>query len=147
MPFCGNCGKQYTEGMKFCGYCGASLGLPAAPPVLVVHGFRKEPGIIALAAALVGIFLFGVGHFIVGKVGRGLAFLFVGIIVKLGIVFFFLIGTVEAVLRGSGTGTALGLFLLLVILNFVLWIWQIYDPYALAKKYNAELERTGKALW
>jgi uncharacterized membrane protein len=35
----------------------------------------------------------------------------------------------------------------LALINLILWIVQIYDANRLAKKYNMELERTGKAPW
>jgi hypothetical protein len=36
---------------------------------------------------------------------------------------------------------------LLIVLRVGVWIWQTYDAYKLARKYNAEVERTGKPPW
>jgi TM2 domain-containing membrane protein YozV len=146
MPFCKNCGTQYSEGTKFCSNCGAALeGAVVAAPVAAVAVSKKDAGVAALLAGLVGLFLFGIGHFYVGKIGRGVVFLVVGIIVKIGLAFFWLAGMVE--LMFVGAGAAFGLLILIALLNLGLWIWQIYDAYALAKRYNAEVERTGKAPW
>jgi TM2 domain-containing membrane protein YozV len=148
MPFCRNCGSQLAEGTKFCQNCGAPLEPHAAPPspaALAAPIPRKDAGIAALIAGLVGLFLFGFGHIYVGKIGRGVVFLVVGIIVKIALVFFWLAGMIE--LTFGGTGAAFGLLILLALLNLGLWVWQIYDAYALAKKYNAEAERTGKPPW
>jgi len=144
MPFCKSCGAEYTEGAKFCHKCGASL--TASPTVTYVAAApRKDAGVTALIAGLVGIGLFGVGHFYVGKIGRGVLFLVVGIVVKIAFVAAYLIGMLQLVFGASGWG--FGVFILIGLLNLGLWIWQIYDAYALANKYNAEAERTGKPPW
>jgi TM2 domain-containing membrane protein YozV len=94
---------------------------------------RKDTGITALIAGLGGIFLLGLGYFYVGKIGRGILFLLVGVILKIALVL--------------SLFTATGILILVAVLNLGLWIWQIYDPYKLAKTYNAKVERTGKPPW
>jgi TM2 domain-containing membrane protein YozV len=144
MPFCRNCGAEYTEGAKFCQKCGTSL--TAQPTVTYVAAApRKDAGVTALIAGLVGIFLFGIGHFYVGKIGRGILFLVVGVVVKIVFAGTYLIGMLQLVFGTSGWG--FGAFVLIGLLNLGLWIWQIYDAYALANKYNSEAERTGKPPW
>jgi TM2 domain-containing membrane protein YozV len=154
MPFCRNCGAQYSEGTRFCSNCGAALEA-AAPPTTyhVTPGMsgitistlpRKDTGITALIAGLGGIFLFGLGHFYVGKIGRGILFLLVGIVLKVALLVSYLGGIVSLF---TGTSEWFGILILVAVLNLGLWIWQIYDPYKLAKTYNAEVERTGKPPW
>jgi TM2 domain-containing membrane protein YozV len=148
MPFCRNCGTQYTEGARFCGNCGVAL---EAPPTTYhvtpgVGGItvstlpRKDTGIAALIAGFGGLFLFGLGHFYVGKIGRGIVYLFLGIVLKIALA----VG-VMSLFVGSGVGFAI--LVLVALLNLFVWIWQIYDPYELAQTYNAEVERTGKPPW
>ncbi len=154
MPFCRNCGAQYSEGTRFCSSCGAALEAPPQPTTYhVTPGMsgitvsslpRKDAGIAALIAGLGGIFLFGLGHFYVGKIGRGIILLLVGIVLKIALSFSYLGGIVSLF---TGTGEWFGILILVAVLNLGLWIWQIYDPYKLAKTYNTEVERTGKPPW
>lgn len=154
MPFCRNCGTQYSEGMKFCGNCGAPLGLLhhllhitsrlGVGGVTVSTLPSKDAGTAALISALGGLFLFGLGHFYVGKIGRGIALLLVGIVLKIALVVSYLGGIMSLFL---GIGVGFGILILVALLNLGLWVWQIYDPYTLAKTYNAEIERTGKPPW
>lgn len=44
-----------------------------------------------------------------------------------------------------GVGFVVGIFLILV--RLVLWVWQTYDAYKLAKQFNAHVEQCGKAPW
>jgi hypothetical protein len=145
MPFCRNCGAEYIEGTKFCQKCGSALQPVAVAPAPIAAVGRKEAGIAALIGAIGGLLLFGLGHFYVGKIGRGLAFLLVGIILKIALVVFYFGGVMVFLFGGSSA--AIVMLILVAILNLGVWIWQIYDPYALAKTYNAEVERTGKSPW
>jgi TM2 domain-containing membrane protein YozV len=128
LPFCGNCGAEYTEGTRVCVNCGADL--EAAPvAALAVSALHKDVRVASyLLAGLVGIFIFGAGHFYLRKIRRGVVFLVLGIVVK------------TALLLPLAFG-------LVAIVNLGLWIAQIYDAHALAKKYNAYVERTGKPPW
>jgi len=81
----------------------------------------------------------------VGRIDRGILFLVVGFLAKipLGGV----IGSFPIAAFSGGSGALLGALILLALLNLGLWIWQIYDAYTLAKKYNAEVEHRGKLPW
>jgi TM2 domain-containing membrane protein YozV len=157
MPFCGNCGTKYSEGARFCDSCGAVLTAagPASASVKHVPSSypRKDAGLAALFACLAGIFLFGLGHLYVGKIGRGVILLVVGLIVKIlliGLLIFVIpIGALSVLSSppAEAFGVALLVLILLGLLNLGLWIWQIYDTYRLAVMYNETLERTGKPPW
>jgi TM2 domain-containing membrane protein YozV len=76
----------------------------------------------------------GVGHFYLGRMGRGTVILFSGIFT--GVLFYaamitayFLIGYTFGIARVS------------------LWIWQIYDARKLTRRYNDVLESIGKPPW
>ena len=94
-----------------------------------------------MIAALVGLVLMGIGHIYIGKIGRGILILAAGILARVALLYSgvgFLFASVAAGVLG---------ILIVVLINIGLWIWQIYDAYALAKKYNAEVERTSKPPW
>ena len=133
MPFCPKCGKQVEENALFCPSCGAALTQqpqptqpiqppqPSVPPYVPprpMAGTKNE----GLAAVLSFIFS-GLGQIYVGQIGRGIGILIGGIIVAF-------IGWV---------------FLWIPLL--VYWVWNVYDAYNLAKKYNQELMRTGNPPW
>ena len=96
---------------------------------------HKDARFAALISGVGGIFTFGLGHLYVGRIGRGVALFFLGSLLKMGLGWLYY-------LRGG-----VGLIVIFGIVNVGLWIWQTYDAYALAKKYNTEVERTGTAPW
>jgi TM2 domain-containing membrane protein YozV len=158
MPYCRNCGAEFTEGTKFCYKCGAALAPATSPDYHITPGLgeitvsqfpRKDTGVTAIVAGFGGLILFGLGHFYVGKIGRGILFLLVGIIVKfaLATMIIFMIPVAALAVIARNLGGFIGLMIFLVIANLGLWVSQIYDAYALAKKYNSEVQRTGRAPW
>jgi len=80
MPFCKQCGKEISADARFCPHCGYDqTALPAVP----VAGLEtKNTGLAAVLALIAALFGFwGVGHIYVGKIGRGLALLVLGIVI------------------------------------------------------------------
>jgi hypothetical protein len=82
----------------------------------------------------------GIGHIYVGRLGRGIALLIVGII--LGILSWgsFILGFVTF-------GITFIFWIIFAIILFILWIWQTYDAYNLAKQFNRIVEETGRPPW
>jgi TM2 domain-containing membrane protein YozV len=121
-------------------------------PVAVSHVVapieQRDPGIAALGAALVGLILPGILHFYVGKIGRGIAILVIGILLKVALL---LIVPMSIISLGfSQIANAVGLLVAVVAIglaNLGFWAWQIYDVYALAKKYNEGIDVTGEPPW
>jgi tetrahydromethanopterin S-methyltransferase subunit C len=123
-------------------------------PVVVSHVVapieHRDPGIAALGAAIVGLILPGIMHFYVGKLGRGIAVLVIGILLKAA---FFVIVPMSIILLGFSqiANTAAGGLLVAVVAiglaNLGFWAWQICDVYALAKKYNEGIDLTGEPRW
>ena len=100
------------------------------PRVIVLR--EKSPEIAALLAF---IFL-GLGHIYVGRIGKGIAILVLGNIaigtcVLLFLLFFWLVPLV----------------VVLLAVPLIVWIWQIYDAFRLAKKYNTTLLSVGRPPW
>lgn len=80
-------------------------GKPESGKLLVYETYKKSEAI----ALLLSFLLPGLGQFYLGKIGRGLLFLF---------------GTIGAAVLTFGIG------------GFIVWIWNIIDAYNLAKKHN-----------
>jgi TM2 domain-containing membrane protein YozV len=111
----------------------------------------KNPGVAALLAILVGLFgLWGIGHVYLGRIRRGLLLLALGIVLNALSVGGFLLG-ILLFGRDSGSGLflslGLGASIFLGIVTLALWVWQTYDAYRLAKKFNAYVQEHGKAPW
>ena len=153
MPFCKQCSKEISPDARFCPHCGYDqTALPAVPMVGLE---TKNTGLAAVLALIAGLFGFwGVGHIYVGKIGRGLALLVLGIII--GWVFGFL--TLFGVIFGATfryPGYRYGGLIVVGIVGGIIWflivlaifIWQIYDAYSLAKYYNSYVQRYRKAPW
>ncbi len=127
MPFCPKCGKEVTEDMNVCPYCGNPLKAASptvqAPATTISYG-TKNPGIGAILSIIPGL-----GQIYAGRLIRGLLFLFFGIPVSviLAVLFFW---------------TIVALFLPLAF-----WLWNIFDAYNVCLQYNRLLAQTGKAPW
>jgi TM2 domain-containing membrane protein YozV len=142
---CQNQGKvlQY-EDTRFCPSCGKSVSDSSSPsstsssvseyPNVVRQLPYKSPGTAALLACVGGIFgLCGIGHMYVGKVGRGIAILVVGL---------FIFG--PTLLGLSGGVAIFGIF---AFGYLILWIWQIFKARSLAKIFNESVKTSGKEPW
>lgn len=68
-------------------------------------------------AAVLSLIIPGLGQMYIGKVGRGVLILIVTIILSM------------------------------VLIGLIIWIWNIFDAYNLAKKYNESLRATGRKPW
>lgn len=138
MPYCAKCGMELPRGALFCPNCGTSIKVSAkaqvakprpraAPSVPPAAGVAKSPRTAALLAAIVGfVAILGAGHFYIGRVKRGIAFLVPGII----------FGILEGIaFVGYGTvGGAVGVFWMSFLIYLGLWIWQVLDAHKLAKR-------------
>ncbi len=82
----------------------------------------KSAGLAAVLAFLIP----GLGHIYLGKIGEGLFYLIISI-----------------VMAALSPFTLFVLFIPLV----VIWIWQIYDAYKKANQYNSAVQQTGRAPW
>ena len=171
MAFCDNCGHELRSTSKFCSSCGTSipedevieyvLQSPEPPkqstepepkpkvkepePKTKVKESEPKPkqnvnsgkvlqrppewksmGVTMVLTVVLGIVgLGGIGHLYLGKIIKGIVLLIVGIILAI-------IGW-------------LTIFGLIVLLAFALFV--IYDSYRLCKRYNNDLEQTGRPPW
>ena len=125
LPYCPKCGTQIDQNDVYCSSCGMLLTQqptqPSAPSYVPSRPIvsTKNEG----AAAVLSFLWSGLGQIYVGRIGRGLAIILGGVLL----------------LFVS--------WVLLWIPQVLYWIWNIYDAYNLAKKYNQELMRTGQPPW
>jgi len=150
MSFCVNCGHILTATSKFCGSCGTPIPeeetaqkkpnvnpvIKSEPPpkqnvnsekVLQRPPGWKSMGVTMVLTVVLGIFgLGGIGHLYLGKIIRGIVILIVGIIITV----------IAIVTMGIG---------LLVLIPYAIWV--VYDSYKLCKRYNDDLEQTGRPPW
>jgi TM2 domain-containing membrane protein YozV len=131
LSFCKECGAHNAEGVRNCVNCGATLQAPIPSSVLLL---RKKVSTTLLLAGLVGIVFMGVGHFYLGRMGRGTVILFAGIFT--GVLYY------AAMITAFFT-----IGLMFGIVRVLLWVWQIYDAHKLTQRYNYALENIGKPPW
>ena len=86
--------------------------------------------VLSLILGLLGIM--GVGHIYIRKIGQGIGLLILG---------FVLVIVGAATLYWSGWGV------ILLIVYFILFVWQVINARDLCKKYNMFLLKTVKEMW
>jgi TM2 domain-containing membrane protein YozV len=128
LPFCPKCGKEVTEDMNVCPYCGNPLKVMPTQrkvPVSKVTVGTKNSGL----AAVLSLIIPGLGQMYAGQIGRGLLFLFIGIPLTAIIALFFF------------------WLILPLFLPLAFWIWNIFDAYNICNEYNRRLLQTGNPPW
>jgi TM2 domain-containing membrane protein YozV len=116
--YCTHCGAKIEPNSKFCPGCGKATPLtiaqvaPSTVPKRSISNSRID------AAYVLGFFITGVGHMVVGRVARG-------IVILVGAVF---LGFVTISIN-------IGLWIIVAI---GYWIFQYYDLHQIIKKLKAE---------
>ena len=139
MSFCTNCGQSLKPEAKFCGKCGTgNLPTQDKSPVDTKQNVGsgntlqrppewKSMGVTMVLTIVLGWFgLGGIGHLYLGKIIKGIVLCVVGIILLIITIFTMGIG-------------------IIVLIPFALFV--IYDSYRLCKRYNNDLEQTGRPPW
>lgn len=94
----------------------------------------KSPGTSALIAFIGGIFdLLDIGHIYVGKVGRGIGILLLGLVLYVLIIAFIFVFPAIALIFSMG--------------YLILFVWQIFSARKLAKKFNELVRTTENEPW
>jgi TM2 domain-containing membrane protein YozV len=137
MSFCSRCGSQAKEGAQFCDRCGAPLSVgfqsySQGNQTTMSYTYRKDEK-EAILAVILSVIIPGVGQIYCGKIGRG-----IGILVLLGLLsvvsivpLFFIMNPVDFNFAGF-----FAFNVVVGILAFIIYIWQIYDAYRCADDYN-----------
>ena len=148
--FCSNCGNPLASKYSPCTKCGhtktvfipqVNQGNPNAPPApgLGPIGYKSEGTALVLAILLGLIMLNGIGHLYAGKIGKGVAILLGSIV--LGSIGLVLIAVVAIIPFLIPVG------IVLLIVYFVIFIWQIIDARKLCVEYNMYLHQYGRPPW
>jgi len=132
---------------KFCPICGSPpspqphVNLNNPPPQNNYYqsnyyqnapNFYKSEGTTLVLAIVCGLIIFqGIGQMYVGKIGRGIGVLILGL-------FLVVIG-LATVWFGVGAIFLIG--------YFILFIWQIFDARKLCREYNDYVSRNGRPPW
>jgi len=125
--FCSNCSAPTTPLTEVCVKCGARVVGREEAGLREVKG-NKSVGVATCLAIFVGLFLMGFGQIYAGRVGKGLGFLFAGLVLDivstlLILSWFFLVGGI-----------------LVSIVCFAIWLWQIFDARESVREYNRRLK-------
>ena len=137
--YCNNCGNQTGEHQVFCDKCGNKVSEKGmGNHTHVVYAREKSTGI----AALLSILWAGLGQIYTGRIGRGLALMFIHLVMIISSAFVAFAG-----LLFGGLGGAVGGGLLFIVLLTILWAWNIFDAYKQANKYNDSLRDSGRQPW
>ncbi len=146
--YCGKCGKKLSSESIFCQNCGAqkqdqssknqqSTSQKSSQDSKLHRPteWKSESTTLLLSILLGLIGIQGVGHMYVGKVGKG-----VGILIGSLILFLVAIG-----LTVTGIGAIVGIPLM--IIYFIMFIWQIINSRKLCQQYNDYLEQHDQRPW
>lgn len=144
--YCPNCGTPVHGGMLYCPKCGHSL-TPLRPSETYYPPWHKEkdPSVVLILAVVLGLIgIMGVGHLYLGKVARGIVFLILGLAVIPTITALFLYLIVSV---GPNPYSIVAPVVIIIVIWLGLLIWQAYDAHQLVKKYNLDIQTTGKPPW
>lgn len=142
MSFCPKCGKRVQAKADFCPSCGNNLKQSTSErPTPSVPLERKNEGIAAILSFILGLAgLMGIGQIYVGRIARGIAVLIVGIVLAILVWGSLILGFFTLGIAWIGT-------LFFGVVWLVLLVWQTFDAYSLAQKFNREVQETGKTPW
>ena len=127
--YCRMCGEQLPADAAIYEKCGHVIekGVKNQPNAI---GYMKPLKSKGIAAVLSAIFM-GLGHIYTGKIVKG---------VVLAVIEAFCLSQefvfVLALLAGDLTTTMWAAYLGITAVFIVLWVWQVFDAYKLAKNYN-----------
>ena len=108
--------------------------IPSQQPPVVAQLPYKSPGTAALIAFIGGIFgLPGIGHIYIGKLGKGIGILILGL---------FLYAMMIVSIFGF-----LPMAFIFGIAYLIMFIWQIFSARGQAREFNALVKETGKEPW
>jgi len=137
MSYCSRCGNLTKEGAQFCDRCGTPLAggfqsYGQGNQQTVSYTYRKDEK-EAILAVVLSVLIPGLGQIYCGRIGRG-----IGIMVLMGLLsvvsivpLFFMMDPWEVDIAGMFTA-----IVMVSIVSFIIYIWQIYDAYRCADDFN-----------
>ncbi len=137
--YCRMCGEQLPADATICEKCGHVIekGVKNQPNAVGYMKPLKSKGI----AAVLSVIFMGLGQIYTGKIAKG---------VVLAVIEAFCLSQEFAfslaLLDGDLTITMWAAYLGITVVFIVLWVWQIFDAYKLAKNYNDSQKQSVNAL-
>ena len=142
MMVCPNCGKTVPDDtMQFCPACGFSFTQQPNQPYTSnqygpqpygYRGYARKSGAIAL---ILSFFFAGLGQLYVGKIVRGI--IYIVIYISLSAVSFMLTMSVDySDIDALNNLVSNPLFIVITLASLGFWVYNMFDAYRLAKKYN-----------
>jgi TM2 domain-containing membrane protein YozV len=130
-------GPQYNGGPTYNSQYTYQQPMYAAAP-------QKSTGIAIVLAFLVP----GLGHLYIGKITRGIAIMAIGIVFGLlsSIIVFAYMESNYYYYYDDLAGL-LAFIIVLSVVDFIIWIWNLYDVNKLTNEYNAQVRNTGNPPW
>jgi len=170
MTFCTKCGKELQEGSAFCHACGYPVNAQEPNQYQNQNQWNgnrnyytpryqeKDVAITLILSIILGLIgLMGIGQIYVGRAKRGALIMIAGIILAVAsyaLLIYYLTSDYlwgydpyYGTYSGPDIGAVLAFAAVISIIHLIFFIWQAYDSYKLAKKYNQELNSTGKPPW
>ena len=146
--YCNRCGKENRDEANFCFACGQPLR-QSQNPGYAGPGYCNPPyqgyqngspaqfvefkeSVVALLLALI---LPGAGHMYAGEMKKGIFFLAFFIIVGIAITVAFFVRLMSFTTSGD-ISSSLGLIIVTVIITAIVWLYQVYDAYQAAVRFN-----------
>jgi len=146
--YCNRCGKENRDGVNFCYACGQPLGQFQNPgfanpgycnPPYQSYQYGSPAQLVehkdTVVAFLLALILPGVGHLYAGEVKKGIVILAFFIIVGIAAIVAF-VGMFMTFGMGGDTSSATGLIIVVLIISVVIWLYQVYDAYQAALRFN-----------
>jgi len=132
------------DGQMFCDDCGYRVNSngKSKAPSYVIHIRDKSAGL----AALFSLVFVGVGQIYVGKIARGLLLMLACFVLSTLSVVVVGLSVIDLDSISQLAGVAM-VSLILSACSVILWIWNIFDAYKLANKYNDQLMENGTRPW
>ena len=140
MAFCAKCGAQMSEGVTFCGSCGAPVGAGGAPPAGTgpspATGSAMASNVAGLLAYILG-FITGIIFLVIEPYNKD-KFVrfhaFQSIFFNVAIIAFWIVYTILSTILGIISFGILGVImailgLLIALAIFIYWIFLMYKAY------------------
>ena len=139
--YCSKCGNMLSENQAFCDKCGQKAG-EGVRQHNVVYIREKSEGV----AAVLSFLWAGAGQIYAGKIVRGLGIILAYTLFAI-VTFAFIFSALLPESPAELTGAGIALLICVSIGMIVLWVWNIFDAYNLAKEYNGHVRAGGEPPW
>ena len=153
--FCSNCGNPLPYKNARCASCGHTKTTVGAPPshqpspspgALPPNIMYKSEGTTLILAIILGLLgLNGIGHLYVGKIARGVGHLIGSIVLFYAGLSIIVFGLLLMGWSAEADGSIVGFGVVLLILHFAMFIWQIIDARKYCRIYNEYVQANGRA--